>query len=240
MRGSRIEGIVKQIIRKMEEKYDLDIELFESLDDDEMYALHLLQYPDADDISKKVSTFKTKYILKELDKIEDDLYIEQAMISSRNSLADDVKSYEKHPDELVRMKARHLRLKIYELLLREIGRRYGGLSAPQIFTELEKQALRSLTPQSQSDITIEPFVLAQHWIVVESDIDQALFNLKYGHPNLQISKEFVDRLKTYEKLDIEERIKMKAKILLCVQEDKQRDLIILQEKQEEKKTESKQ
>ncbi|KAK3086216.1 hypothetical protein FSP39_015357 [Pinctada imbricata] len=204
MRGRRIESTVKDIVRKMDEKYDLDSKLFEILDDDEMYALHLLHFPDAPNISEKVVNFKTKYILQELTKIEEDLHTEQVMISTRNSLGDDIKNYEKHPDERVRTKARHLRIQIYDMLLREIGRRYGGLSAPQIFTELEKQALRSLTPKSQTDPSIEPFVLAQHWIIVENDIDQALFNLRYGHPALQITKDFADRLRTYEKLELTE------------------------------------
>nr|XP_022324532.1 serine/threonine-protein phosphatase 2A 65 kDa regulatory subunit A alpha isoform-like [Crassostrea virginica] len=220
MRGERIEARVHELLSDLDAEYkDKEIKL-EELSEDHLYALHLLQYEDALKISPKIDKLKTDYILNELKAIENDLYTDQIMISHRNGLGDDLKLWEKHPDENVKSKARSLRQAIYKIILQEIGRRYSGFSVPQVFTELEKQALRSVTPSSASDPNVDRFVLGQHWVLVEYDIDQALFNLRYGHPQLQISKEFRERLKSYEILDVPESIQMKAKLLLNIQKSK--------------------
>lgn len=220
MRGERIEARVNELLSDLDAEYkDKEIKL-EELSEDHLYALHLLQYEDALKISPKIDKLKTDYILNELKAIENDLYTDQIMISHRNGLGDDLKLWEKHPDENVKSKARSLRQAIYKIILQEIGRRYSGFSVPQVFTELEKQALRSVTPSSASDPNVDRFVLGQHWVLVEYDIDQALFNLRYGHPQLQISKEFRERLKSYEILDVPESIQMKAKLLLNIQKSK--------------------
>ena len=220
MRGERIEARVNELLSDLDAEYkDKEIKL-EELSEDNLYALHLLQYEDSLKISPKIDKLKTDYILNELKAIENDLYTDQIMISHRNGLGDDLKLWEKHPDENVKSKARSLRQATYKIILQEIGRRYSGFSVPQVFTELEKQALRSVTPSSASDPNVDRFVLGQHWVLVEYDIDQALFNLRYGHPQLQISKEFRERLKSYEILDVPESIQMKAKLLLNIQKSK--------------------
>lgn len=220
MRGERIEAIVMGVLRDLDKQYKDKTMKLEELSDDQLYALHLLQYDDASKITPRIDKLKTDYIMNEMKAIENDLYTDQVMIAGRNGLGDDLKTWERHPDENVKNKARVLRQAIYTLILKEIGRRYSGFSVPQVFTELEKQALRSVTPVSSSDLNFDPFVLGQHWILVEHDIDQALFNLRYGHPHIQISKDFSNRLKTYENLDVPENIQMKAKLLLSIQSSK--------------------
>lgn len=220
MRGERIEAIVMGVLRDLDKQYKDKTMKLEELSDDQLYALHLLQYDDASKITPQIDKLKTDYIMNEMKAIENDLYTDQVMIAGSNGLGDDLKTWERHPDENVKNKARMLRQAIYTLILKEIGRRYSGFSVPQVFTELEKQALRSVTPVSSSDLNFDPFVLGQHWILVEHDIDQALFNLRYGHPHIQISKDFSNRLKTYENLDVPENIQMKAKLLLSIQSSK--------------------
>lgn len=220
MRGERIEAIVMEVLHSLDEQYKDKRIKMEELSEDQLYAVHLLQYDHAHKISPTIDKVKTDYIMNEMKAVENDLHTDQLIITNRNGLGDDLKTWEKHPDENVKRKARMLRLEIYNLILKEIGRRYSGFSVPHVFTELEKQALRSVTPLSASDPNHDPFVLGQHWIVVEYDIDQALFNLRYGHPHIQISKEFSDRLKSYENLDVPENIQMKAKLLLSIQSSK--------------------
>ena len=135
MRGERIEARVNELLSDLDAEYkDKEIKL-EELSEDLLYALHLLQYEDALKISPKIDKLKTDYILNELKAIENDLYTDQIMISHRNGLGDDLKLWEKHPDENVKSKARSLRQAIYKIILQEIGRRYSGFSVPQVSTE---------------------------------------------------------------------------------------------------------
>ncbi|XP_069115746.1 uncharacterized protein [Argopecten irradians] len=220
LRGERIEKQARQVLKEVAEKYEEDSDIFKSCTEDEFHALMLIPYSDAESVSPKIVKFKTRLVEKELDEIENDLRLKQDLVHSRPLLDLDLQAYEVHPDASIRVKAKDVRKAVYQSILSTIGRRYSGLASPQIMSETERQALRSLHPKSEFDTSIDGIVLALHWLVIDFDIEQALYNIKYGPPEYRITDEFVRRVEDYVLIDsnVSDGLKQKSKMLLKVLE----------------------
>ncbi|OWF49764.1 uncharacterized protein LOC110451289 [Mizuhopecten yessoensis] len=220
LRGERIEKAVRQVLREVNEKYEESTDIFKILGGDEFHALMLIPYEDAETVSSKIVKFKTRIVEKELEEIENDLRLKQDMIRSRPLLDLDLQSYEVHPDAQIRVRAKDIRKELHETILSSIGRRYSGLASPHIMSETERQALRTLRPKSEFDSAIDGIVLAMHWLVIDFDLEQALFNIKYGNPEYRITEDFVERVQDYVLIDsnVSDGLKQKSKMLLKVLE----------------------
>lgn len=72
MRGERIEAIVMGVLRDLDKQYKDKTMKLEELSDDQLYALHLLQYDDASKITPRIDKLKTDYIMNEMKAIEND------------------------------------------------------------------------------------------------------------------------------------------------------------------------
>lgn len=214
-KGLRIKGKVLSILEEMESKYNENIQVFEILDQDDLQALTLVPYYHADKLSSLIKRLKTDVILEELTEIENDLRMQQEIIFSRESLDDELRSYEQHDDERVSQKAAEIRQDIYKIILEDIGRRYSGLSDPHILAEIERQALRTIVPKSEMDPDVDPLVLAFHWLVIDFDIDQEFMNLRFGPVNYQLPDSFCEQLTSYTtSLPVSDKLKQKAQLLL--------------------------
>ncbi|XP_060073142.1 uncharacterized protein LOC132552959 [Ylistrum balloti] len=237
LRGERIEKQAHQVLKEISEKYEEDCDIFNLFTEDEFHALMLIPYSDADSISSKIVKFKTRIVERELEEIENDLRLKQDLVRARPLLDLDLQSYEVHPDAKVRVKAKDIRKELHQTILTSIGRRYSGLASPHIMTETERQALRSLRPKSEFDNSIDGIVLALHWLVIDFDLEQALFNIKYGNPEYKITEEFVQRVEDYVLIDskVSDGLKQKSKMFLKLLE-KNVDKIIAKENPNRKVT----
>lgn len=220
LRGERIEKVVWRVLKEVSDRCEEDEDIFKNLSEDEFHALVLIPYDDAESISSKIVNYKTQIVQKELEEIEFDLRSKRDMLRSRPLLDLDLQSYEIHPEAKIRVKAKDIKKQLYEVILSEIGRRYSGLASPHIMSETERQALRSLHPKSEFDTDIDGMVLALHWLVIDFDLEQALFNIKYGNPEYRITEKFVHRVENYVLVDsrVSDGLKQKSKLLLKVLE----------------------
>lgn len=214
LKGERLEKTVLSIMNEIDEKYDEKDKLFEAMNEDEINALQLVPFDTVEEVSQKLVKFKRELILDDLDEIDIDIRLERELIHSRPNLDDELQHYELLKDDTIREKSREVRMKLYEAVLTEIGERYTGITSPHVMSETERQALRTLDPHSEADKRFEPMVLALYWLVVDFDIEQALFNLKYGFTDFKVPEEFIDKLYTYIEGDFLDGLKQKSKLLL--------------------------
>ena len=173
-RGKRLAQTVDQILCEMDRKYDDRIQLFGVLEEDEINALALVTYSEAEEMSSKIQRLKSEYIFKELSGIEVELRTGPECWELRSNLLQILMYYKELSNTDIASKASSLLRQALDAILDHVEVKYNVDTTTQMLAPCEKEAVEAINYKTVVSNVFGNVVSTLFWKLVQEDIHEKI------------------------------------------------------------------
>ena len=173
-KGKRLAQTVEQILREMDTKYDDRIKLFGVLEEDEVNALALMTFDDAEEYSSHIRRLKSEYILKELDGIEVQLRTGPECWELRSNLLQSLMFYKELSNPDIMSKSNSLLRQALDAILDHVEVKYSVDTITQMLATCEKEAVEAIDYKAVISGAFGNVVSTLFWKLVQEDIHEKI------------------------------------------------------------------
>ncbi|XP_061170205.1 uncharacterized protein LOC133179465 [Saccostrea echinata] len=197
-REKRIESTVKRIVANISSTCSENTKISNFEDEgDEYRAIQKMDFTEAEMLSPLMSRLKTEQIMKELQEMNEKLEAEGEAFYVRWRSGARLRNYQRHPNEGIRKKSKQILEKIYDIVLKDIYKKY-DMDTPLIHVSgFEKEALRSLRPSGDNDPRVNKVALRLYWMVMEEDLRKKMEDFKTKQINFTIPEGYYKKMKFF-------------------------------------------
>ncbi|KAH3699940.1 uncharacterized protein LOC127860156 [Dreissena polymorpha] len=180
--GRKVITEVTSILHKMDGKYDDRAAVFNILDQDEINALSLCTYEDAEAVSDRVRKLKVTYILKELEDIQRRLRTEAESWEDKENMLEHLRYYQTLKNADIRETASRMFSEIRQAILEHVEEKYGCDSTTNMLTLVERDALLTIPYSEVATGAHGPVTSVVFWRLMEEEIHGMINCLRFS-PN---------------------------------------------------------
>lgn len=172
--GKRVSRIVHEILTSMDKKYDDRATLFNILDSDDMNALSLATYEDAELVSKKILKLKIAHIMADLGDIELKMRSDAESWEKRPHVLTHLRYYMQMPDEQIRMEAEKILSELIQYVLEHVDKKYSLDTLPNMLSDTERDALLSIPYTDIHTGSYGDVVVELYWKFMQGEIHEQI------------------------------------------------------------------
>lgn len=177
--GMRAAAVVTEILTEMDGKYDDKATLFNILDPDEINALSVATYEDAEMISERIRKFKTEQILSDIDGIELKMRTDFESWEGRDSVLDYLRYYLQIPDSGIREKAKDVMKEMIRAILEHIEDKYTPETTTNMLSVTERQALLTLSYIDIAQNNWGNVITSVYWRLMQEEVHGMINFLRF-------------------------------------------------------------
>lgn len=180
--GRQVITEVTSILHKIDREYDDRAAVFNILDQDEINALSLCTYEDAEAVSERVRKLKVTYTLKELENIQYRLRTEAESWEDKENMLEYLRYHQTLKNSDIRETATRVFSVIRQAVLEHVEQKYSCDSTTNMLTLVERDALLTIPYPEVATGAHGPVTSAVFWRLMEEEIHGMINCLRFS-PN---------------------------------------------------------